>query len=232
MKKVSVILPTYNEKEIILDVIKELKENIKNPLEIIVIDDDSTDKTWEIVKEADIQGVKVIRRIASKGLASAISHGINSASGDIIVWMDADMSHPPKLVPEMIRTLDIYAIATASRYAAGGKDTRKTIRKILSKIINVFACLLLSFKVQDWTTGFVATRRSVFKDVKLITNGYGQYCIHFLYSCIQRGYQIREIGFVNKSRMKGKSKTNDDLKGILGFGYNYTKEVIKTMWIK
>lgn len=226
MKKVSVILPTYNEKDVILDVIRALKNNIRNPLEIIVVDDDSPDRTWLVVKKAKIANVKVIRRIASRGLASAISHGVNSASGDIIAWMDADMCHPPELVPKLIKATEEYDIVIASRYVENGKDARPFIRRTLSKMINIFANIILNFKILDWTTGFVVVRKEVFKKVKLITDGYGQYCIHFLYSCTKEKFKIKEIGFVFVDRTKGKSKTHESLWGMLNFGYDYVKEVV------
>ena len=183
--KVSFVFPTYNEKENIVDLINEVKKlKIKN-YEIIVVDDNSPDKTWEIVKNLKDKNIRVIRRVNERGLASAISRGINEAKGDIITWMDCDMSMHPKYIPKLIKAIkNGYDIAIGSRYAKGGKDKRPLIRVITSKMINLFANIVLNFNVLDYDTGFVAAKKDVFKKVPLSTKGYGDYCIDLLYKGI------------------------------------------------
>ena len=227
MKAISIILPTYNEKENILKVIKLLKKNINNPLEIIVVDDNSPDRTWEIVEKSKFKNVKIIRRIEHRNLSGSIARGICDAKGDIIVWMDADMSHPPEIVPELVQAAEKYDVVIASRYADNGKDARSVIRRITSRIINLFASYLLGFKINDWSTGFIAAQRNVFDKIKLTNEVYGEYCISFLYSCIRNGFTVKEIGFVNAERTKGHSKTCQSLSAMLSLGYSYIKEILK-----
>ncbi len=227
MKKVSVILPTYNERENIIQLIYSLKKHINNPLEIIVIDDNSPDRTSEIVRKSKIEGLKLITRKDTKGLASAIAHGVSSASGDIIIWMDADMSHPPNIAPKLIKETEKYDIVVASRYVNNGKDIRQFIRQIASLMVVYFARIILSTQVKDWTSGYIAVRKKVFKKVKIMPEGYGQYFISFLYLCITHNFKIKEIGFINNDRVKGKSKAYNSLFGLFKLGYEYCKEIIK-----
>src|SRR3989344_7640290 len=130
---ISVILPTYNEKGNIVKLINSILSNVKN-CEIMVVDDNSPDLTWKDVQKIKKKNVKLIRRIKEKGLASAISRGIEESKGNVIVWMDCDLSHPPSLIPELVKKLNKYDIAVASRYVNGGADKRKFIRVFTSRI--------------------------------------------------------------------------------------------------
>ncbi len=92
--------------------------------EIVVVDDDSPDKTWELAEELarKYPPIKVIRRTKEKGLSSAVIRGFKEASGDVFVVMDADLQHPPEKVPELIEAIKRGGadIAIASRYVPGG----------------------------------------------------------------------------------------------------------------
>ncbi len=99
---VSIILPTYNEQETIIDRIQSILEAVSDPVEIIVVDDDSPDGTWSIVEDLDDPRIKVIRREGTRGLATAIHRGIIESRGELVGWMDADMSMPADRLPIMI----------------------------------------------------------------------------------------------------------------------------------
>lgn len=94
---ISIILPTYNEKENIEKLILEILRTVGNSIEIVVVDDYSPDRTWEIVEKITHQhsNVKLILRKNIRGLASAVAEGIQNAKGDILVWMDCDFSNHP-----------------------------------------------------------------------------------------------------------------------------------------
>ena len=160
MTNVSVILPTYNESMNIDSMVDSIRKNVKNA-EIIVSDDNSPDKTWEIAKK--IKNVKVIRRLKNKGVGPSIWDGIKIAKGDIIVWMDADLTMPSELIPKMIKALDNYDIVVGSRYVRGGGDKRSFLRVLTSRMINLFANIILNFRVLDYDSGFVAVKKEVFK---------------------------------------------------------------------
>ena len=225
-EKVSVVLPTYNECDNIINLIKALEKAIKNP-EIIVVDDNSPDKTWKLVKNLKKKNIKIIRRMKEKGLASAIAHGVSKAKGDIIIWMDCDLSQPPETTIRLINALKNADISVGSRYVKGGLDKRKFIRIFTSRLFNMFAAFLLNLKVKDTDSGFIAVKKHIFKKVSIYEHGYGEYFIKFIYDAQRKGFKIVEIPYANQDRIKGESKTGESLIGLLKQGYNYITGVIK-----
>lgn len=225
----SIILPTYNERDNIGKLIKSILKIVEHLKEIIVVDDDSPDRTWEIVKKIQRRNKKVrlLRRIGKRGVASAIYDGICLSKGDVILWMDCDFSMPPQLIPKLIESLNDYDVAIGSRYVKGGKDDRKFVRVLTSKIINLFASILLGFKIRDYTTGFVAAKRHVINKVKFLSEGHGEYCIEFLYKCIKKNFRIKEVPYSFTNREKGKSKTSEYVFSILTYGIWYIIRIIK-----
>ena len=99
---VSIVIPTFNEQETIVEIIHGVIDDVGDPVEVIVVDDDSPDETYRIVAEMNDERVKVVRRINTRGLASAINRGIIESRGEIVGWMDADISMPSDRLPVMI----------------------------------------------------------------------------------------------------------------------------------
>src|SRR3989344_8764924 len=121
IKLVSVILPTYNEAENIIKLIKEISNVIKHKKEIIVVDDNSPDGTSSIVKKFKTKNKKINLRLETRfrnrGLTNSIRRGIELAKGDIIVWLDCDFSMPPKVVPRLLEKIEKgYDIVVGSRF--------------------------------------------------------------------------------------------------------------------
>ncbi|CAO3573495.1 unnamed protein product [Mortierella alpina] len=182
--KYSVLLPTYNEREnlpvIIWLLTKTFQEN-KIDYEIIVIDDNSPDGTLEIAKQLQkLYGedrILLRPRAGKLGLGTAYVHGIQHATGDFIFILDADMSHHPKFMPEMIqlqqsKNLDV---VTGTRYAGnGGVYGWDLKRKVISRGANFLATVLLRPGVSDLTGSFRLYKKEVL--AKLIS------------SCISKGY--------------------------------------------
>lgn len=223
---VSIILPTYNESENIITLIDALFGNIKQPLEVIVVDDDSPDMTWKIAQERKTGGVKVIRR-NERGLPSAIERGLKESQGDIVGWMDADMSMPPSALPEMLKSLDQYDIAIGSRYVRGGKDARSFFRAATSRMINWFAQVLLGFDIKDYDSGFIVFKKNVLQRVPFPSKGgYGDYFIEFVFKCKKNGFRIKEVPYIFQDREKGASKTAASLLGFFILGFGYLKRII------
>ncbi len=228
---ISVILPTYNEKDNIVKLINSILNNVKN-CEVIVVDDNSPDLTWKEVQKIKKKNVRVIRRIKEKGLASAIARGVEESKGDVIIWMDCDFSHPPFLIPKLVEKLDKYDISIASRYVKDGADKRKFIRVFTSRIFNLYTQIILMLNVKDTDSGFIAVKRKVFDKIKLSTEGYGEYFIQFIYECQQNGFKITEIPYVNEDRILGESKTGESLIELLKQGFNYCVRVLKIRFEK
>ena len=219
--QVSIVLATYNERENILDTIQGIFEHVKDPVEVIVVDDDSPDGTWKAAANFGDPRVKVIRRVSTRGLASAFNRGIIESRGEIVGWMDADMCMPPKMLPHMIEKLNEYDIVIGSRYAPGAKDDRTELRVIASWLINRLAGLVLGYGIKDYVSGFGVLRRSVFDKVSFIPTGYGDYCIEFLYACCKKGLTVHEMPYVFRDRVKGISKTAPNLFRFFKTGMGY-----------
>ena len=223
---VSIILATYNERDNILRTIQGIRQAVSEPLEIIVVDDDSPDETWKLVDQLNHPRVKLIRRVATRGLASAFMRGIIESQGEIVGWMDADTCMPPDLLPQMIRQLEEADVVIGSRYAPGGRDERAAVRVFSSLLINRFASFLLGYGIRDYDSGFVVLRRSVFDKVSIIPTGYGAYFIEFIYTCCRKGLRVSEVPYVFRDRTEGVSKSFSSLFGFIRLGGSYVWRIL------
>jgi dolichol-phosphate mannosyltransferase len=224
---VSIVLATYNERENIRDTIQGIFNHVSRPTEVIVVDDDSPDGTWHVAGSLGDPRVKVIRRVATRGLASAFNRGIIESRGEIVGWMDADMSMPPSLLPVMIDKLKEYDIVIASRYAEGAKDDREPLRVYSSWLINRLAGLVLGYGIKDYDSGFVVLRRTVFDSVSIIPTGYGAYFMEFLFACRRKGLTVFEVPYVFRDRAKGVSKSAPSLYRFLKTGMQYVVRIFR-----
>ena len=194
------------------------------PLEIIVVDDASPDGTAELVAALEAPGLILVRRRA-RGLATAFLRGIIESTGEVVCWMDADMTMPVDVLVKLIDQLDQYDIAVGSRYASGGSDNRAKVRTIASRAINWLARTVLGGHVKDYDSGFVALRREVFNSVTLMPYGYGEYFMEFLYDAQRHGLRIVEVGYAFRDRAVGVSKSMPSLLAFLRTGLNYVLRI-------
>ncbi len=225
----SVVLPTFNERENIAALIAAIQQNLPQP-EIVVVDDNSPDGTWQVVQEIAQQHscVRLVRRTDVRGLTSAIQRGIDESRGDVVFWMDCDFSMPPATMPRLLDQIERGAdVAIGSRYAPGGTDARGDWMPIaFSAVINFFARLFLGGPVRDYTTGFVAARRRVLDEIRL-RGAYGEYCIDLLARAKRSGFRIVEVGYVCKPRAFGESKTAPSFWGFIKRGWNYVTTIVR-----
>jgi len=205
----SVVLPTYNERDVIVGVVGEILAAVGN-VEVLVVDDDSPDRTWEAVETAFAGDgrARALRRVGRRGLPSAIAEGIASTRGDVVATADAD-------------------VAVASRYAAGGRDARDSAARILaSRAINAFGTLWLGGPVRDWTSGFVAARRSALQRVPIRADHvYGDYCIDFLHRACRQGLRVVEVPYACVERRAGTTKTSPSLRRFATLGLRYAQTI-------
>jgi dolichol-phosphate mannosyltransferase len=223
--QVSIILATYNERENILETIQGIFDHVKQSVEVIVVDDDSPDGTWDIANSRNDPRVKVIRRVSTRGLASAFNRGIIESRGQIVGWMDADTCMPPALLPQMIEKLSEFDIVIGSRYAPGGVDDRAKLRVLSSRLINGLAGFVLGYGIKDYDSGFVVLHRHVFDKVSIIPTGYGAYFIEFLYTCRRKGLSVYEVPFHFTDRAKGVSKSAPSLYRFFKTGMQYVLRI-------
>jgi dolichol-phosphate mannosyltransferase len=215
-KTISIILPTYNEAGNIGKLINSIFRVFKPTnfhLEIIVVDDNSPDGTAKVVKN---HPVKLLIRKNTRGLATAVLHGIKHSTGQIVVLMDTDFNHQPKDILRLVSTLILEKadLVIGSRYMAGGGmhlTEASTFQFYASKLGNYFVNrILLGLPVHESLSGFLAFRKKTLTGLKLnsIFQGYGDYCIRLLFNVHQKNQKIFEIPVVYGKRQWGESKSH------------------------
>jgi dolichol-phosphate mannosyltransferase len=211
--EVSVILPTFNEKDNIVPLVEELRSRFldkKYSYEILVIDDCSPDGTAEIVA-ATFEGdprIRLIVRERQRGLAYSIRHGIEQSTGMVIVAMDTDFNHRPGdavLLFEVARHVDL---AIGSRFTFGGGMANLT-RYYLSYLYNIFLRLSLGTRMDENLSGFFAIKRErLFAlDFDKIFWGYGDYFFRLLLLSQRKRFLHVELPIFYEERHSGASKT-------------------------
>jgi dolichol-phosphate mannosyltransferase len=231
--QISIVLPTYNEAGNIELLIERTLLALGNypggGVEVVVVDDNSPDGTWQLVAEQaqSDSRIRLIRRTTEKGLTSAISRGIREAQGEWIGWMDCDLSMPPEKWPQLADALAGGAgLAVGSRYVPHGADVAHSLTgQVFSRIINLWAGLILDWGIKDYTSGFILGRKEVFEAIEL-RGDYGEYCIDLLYRAKKAGFVIRELPYHCVPRETGESKTAANAWGYLKRGVNYVTTVL------
>lgn len=228
---VSIVLPTYCEEQNIGRLIEGIYQSLKIPAEFIVVDDNSADGTIPEVEQTAtrVPNVRLIVRTEERGLVSAIKRGIDESRGEIIVWMDCDLSMPPDKVPELIEKVrkDGYSAAIGSRYIPGGGTQYELTngllvltQKCLTRGLNWWTKKMLRTSFNDWTSGFIAIRADVIKKFPF-PGHYGEYFIHLMAFLIHHEYRFIEVPYQNVPREYGKSKTVENLFGFIKTGIRY-----------
>jgi len=229
-KKVSIILSTYNEALVIEDTINQIFSNLDD-VEIILVDDNSTDGTFEIVKKIDNPNLKKYSR-KTRGLASAFLVGLINSSSDIVGWIDSNMAILAKRLPEMLKLLETNDIVILSRYVEGGKDQRSSLRVLSSQIINFFCRIILTNKIKDYTSGVFLMNRDVILSAVPIATGHGEFFIEFLYKALKEDRKIIEIPYIQPPDIEGRSKTFSSFTRFIYLGFNYFIRIIQTLFIR
>ena len=228
--KVSIILSTYNEATVIEDTINQILNNLKN-VEIILVDDNSPDGTFEIVQKLKNPNVKAYKR-NSRGLASAFLLGLINSSSNIVGWIDSNMGILANRLPEMIKNLNDYDIVILSRYIDGGADLRSKKRTLTSKFINFLCRFILSNKIKDYTSGIFVMNRSVLLSSVPIAYGHGEFFIEFLYRALKSNVKITELPYSHPPDMEGISKTASGIFNFCRLGLGYIVRVVQTLFLR
>jgi dolichol-phosphate mannosyltransferase len=198
-------------------------------VEVVVVDDDSPDGTWQVVQAmaGEDPRIRLLRRTDERGLTSALMAGIHLAQGEVIAWMDCDLSMPPEVLPALLSATDGVDLAVGSRYVQGGADVgHSLVGRLFSRTINLAASLLLGRGIKDYTSGFLAVRRHVFDQITL-RGDYGEYCIDLLARAQRLGFTIREVPYHCVPRLRGESKTATNPWGYLRRGWKYVLTILR-----
>jgi glycosyltransferase involved in cell wall biosynthesis len=211
----AIIVPTYNEKENIEKLVGKIIGLKINKTKIIIVDDNSPDGTGEIADRLakKYKGkIIVIHRACKLGLGSAYKAGFEKVFSDgynFVVTMDADLSHNPKVIPNMLTKLKKFDMVIGSRYVPGGKIIGFGIgRTLLSSLAQMINKRLLGINISDSTSGFRAYRVKSLKKIKpfeIKSEGYS-YLIEAIYKLQNMGFTIGEVPIVFTVRRLGKSK--------------------------
>jgi dolichol-phosphate mannosyltransferase len=212
--KLSMVVPTYNESKNVSEMVRRLTALLDGPLgktyEIIVVDDNSPDRTWEVAQSLTAQypQLRVMRRQGERGLSTAVIRGWQAARGEILAVIDADLQHPPEVTMGLWQEIERGAeIAVASRHIeGGGVSDWSFIRRVVSRVAQMIGLVLLPGvvgRVSDPMSGFFMLRRSAISGVELQPLGY-----KILIEVLGRGRfrWIGEVPYVFRERVEGESK--------------------------
>ena len=227
-KKVSIILSTYNEALVIEETISKIFKSLNN-VEIILVDDNSPDGTFEKVKKINNPKIKLFLR-DSRGLASAFLLGLINSSSEIVGWIDSNMGSLAERLPEMLNQLEKNDIVILSRYVDGGNDLRSKQRVLSSQLINFFCRLILSNKIKDYTSGIFLMRREVLLSTVPIATGHGEFFIEFIYKAYKAGKKIIELPYVHPPDIEGMSKTATSVFRFCYLGFKYFIRIILSLF--
>jgi dolichol-phosphate mannosyltransferase len=206
---ISVVIPTYNEQDNITPLVERLAKAFNgHPYEVLFVDDNSKDGTVSTVARlSEKYPVKALVRLKEKGLATAVLHGFKYAQGDTVLVMDADLQHPPEVIPQLIAAIKGGAdMAVGSRYVpGGGVPNWSLLRRVISKGALTLAHVFLptTRRVKDPMSGFYMFRRQVKTPIDYQPTGYKILLEMLVVGNFQK---VVEVPFIFEDRSSGRSK--------------------------
>jgi len=231
-QKISLIVPTYNEKENIENMLFTLSESLdKNKInyEIIVVDDKSTDGTIDIVNKlkSEIKGLKLMVRGRNPGFGYSLLDGSKEASGELICWVMADLSDDFEVIPKMMEIIDEGAdMVIGSRNISGGsRGDQGKLKALGSAQFSAFAKILFKLPVYDITNAFRTFRKELINKIPLENNNFA-ISPEFALRAHVAGYKLAEIPVTYKDRNVGEAKTK-----LFSMGLKYYGLLIK-YWLQ
>lgn len=211
--KAFVLIPTYNERENIETLLNKVL-SVSPDCEVVVVDDNSPDHTWEIVKEYEKGNPRVhlLHRKSNRGRGRsgiagflyALSHG-----ADVVIDMDADLSHDPCYIPKFLEGIKDYDVVVGSRFVEGGEDRdRGWVRRMMTWAANIYVRRLFGIKLRDCSSGYRCFRRGVLENMGLenMTAKGPEILQEMLFRSCQLGHRILEIPIIFRDRKLGETK--------------------------
>lgn len=219
----SVIIPAYNEGKTIGHVIEEtmqVMEALKLPYEIVVVDDGSVDRTREVASKYKVMVVSYER---NRGKGYALRKGLEHAQGDIIVTIDADGSHDPKEIPDLIKPLFNGAdVVAGSRFIGEAKDHTSKVHQFGNSLINSTIMVLTGKRITDSQTGLRAFKKDFLKNIRIESNGF-DIETELTVKSLKNGFKLVEVPISCKRRVHGMSKLKT-----LPDGFRIFKAILKS----
>ncbi len=217
-----VIIPTYNEKENIRNIINAVLEISEHQFDVLIVDDNSPDGTGAIVDEMIAERpdrINILKRAGKQGLGTAYIAGFKwslDRSYEYIIEMDADFSHPPRKLIELQQTCATGGadVAVGSRYISGVNVVNWPMgRMLMSYYASAYVRLVTGMKVRDATAGYVCYRREVLQSINLDAVEFKGYAfqIEMKFTAHRMGFTIKEVPIVFVNRVLGTSKMNSSI---------------------
>jgi dolichol-phosphate mannosyltransferase len=208
------VLPTYNEADNLERLVEEVLERLPDSRQVLIVDDSSPDGTGEIADRlaARHDDVDVLHRERKEGLGPAYIAGFREAlagGAELIIEMDADFSHDPAYLPQLLRAIEPADLVIGSRYVPGGGVTEwGRVRRFISRGGSAYARTALGVDVRDMTGGFKCFRREVLEaiDFEDVTSRGYAFQVEMTYRAIRAGFRVIEVPIVFRDRREGSSK--------------------------
>lgn len=213
--KLSLVIPTYNEEENIKTLLEKTDKVLRSipiAFELIVVDDNSKDKTRPIVKELQKNNPQIIliERDNERGLATALIRGYNASQGQYLGAMDADLAHNPEYLPEMLKMLDSGEadFVVGSRYVKGAEFRGKPLLNRVASLVGQFLIkILLGLKVKDTSNNYRVFKKEIWEKIKNQLHPDGNIMLtEIVYLTSKNNFKIMEIPILYIERRLGKSK--------------------------
>lgn len=231
---ISIIIPAHNEEKnikFLTDSIITVMEKEKIGYEIVIVDDNSTDKTGKIAQDISIKNRKITtfhRKGGIRGMGVTLKYGTERANGDIIVWVMGDCSDDVNAIPKMVEKIrQGFDMVLGSRYMEGGSSGDLSLTKAaMSKTYTRMTKMIFGIKVHDITNAFRAFRKNVFDSVQLESNDFA-ISPEFAIKAHKKGFKLGEVPVTYKNRKFGKTKFNFFKMGIK-YGKLFSYKIKKT----
>jgi len=218
---ISIIIPAYN----LSNKIKYTVRNVKHVLnslgishEIIVVDDGSSDDTYEKALEITDSNVKVLRYENNQGKGYALLHGLKHSTGNLIMFFDGDLDIPAKQIPSLIKAFKVKNVdaAVTAKWHPHSKVKAHFVRKFLSRTFNILVRFLTGIKLSDTQTGAKIFKKKILDDIiPLLTVKRYAFDVELLTAITTRGYKIVEVPAVQPIKLTSKFELHEIIKMLI-----------------
>lgn len=239
MKKFSVIIPVYNEKKNVPLMVKSIRKNLD--CEIIFVEDNSEDGTRELLESLNQKEecIKLIKRPERLGVGSAIKKGYEKAVGKVLIFMDADFSHHPKYIKNIIRHVEKNDLVICSRFLKKSFFDQKIRRRIGTCLMQRVMRIITGLKIYDFTNGYLAIKKETAEKIikKLDELGVDPFITLYqsplVVTAKKMGFKVKEVPTSYKNREKGDSKVGSVKPSLTALKtvYSITKKIFNPIQI-
>lgn len=219
---ISVVIPAWNEAETMAELLSRIRAVLEpraRAIEILVVVPSREDPTAAV---AEAGGARVLVQ-GSPGYGGALREGLRAAAGDYVITMDADLSHPPETIADLMARRESAEVVVASRYVAGGSAQMPSGRALLSRILNTVFRRALSVPVRDLSSGYRIYQRKVLREVELQSENF-DVLEEILVQIYTLGWNVVEIPFDYRFRIAGKSHAS-----VVGFAPHFLR-TLSRLW--